>query len=242
MAFFLPANFRANIFNPSTIIMKKNLLKYRKPEILDGLFCGIGESLDIRFQEQELGQVNTFGELCDLVYSKLPLEKIALCTTQQSFYRLRSEIARFQQLDTEAITPGSRLEYLFPCAGRRRTIRQFHKHSGLSVLYLRPAKWIITVLMVILGAATVTLFFFPMLAATGFAIGLSGFLIATFSGTAFAYETVGEAAHAMAQEQYSVWRNNPNTVNHMEVESLIRKAFCEQFAFEPTMLTREAHF
>jgi hypothetical protein len=222
--------------------MKTNLLKYRQAEVLDGLFGGIGDSLNIRLQEQELGQVNTFGELCDLVFSKMPLEKVALCTSQQSFYRLRSEIARIQQLDARAITPGSRLEYLFPIKGRRRAIRQFHKESGLSVLYLRPAKWIITVLLVIFGGATVTLFFNPTLAAICFAIGIAGFLIATLFGTAFACETMGEAANTMAQEQYWVWRNNPNTVNHMEVESLIRKAFCEQFAFEPTMLTREAHF
>src|ERR1700760_3364119 len=115
--------------------MKTNLLKYRQPEVLDGMFCGIGESLDIKFQEQELGQVNTFGELCDLVYSKMPLEKVALCTTQQAFYRLRSEVAQFRGLDVETITPGSRLEHLFPCAGRRRLIREFQKESGLSVLY-----------------------------------------------------------------------------------------------------------
>src|ERR1700760_4126502 len=135
--------------------MKTNLLKYRQPEVLDGMFCGIGESLDIKFQEQELGQVNTFGELCDLVYSKMPLEKVALCTTQQAFYRLRSEIARYHGLDTETIKPGSRLEHLFPCSDRRRLVRRFNKASGISVLYLRPAKWIVSLLLLVLSAATV---------------------------------------------------------------------------------------
>jgi hypothetical protein len=222
--------------------MKTNLLKYRQPEVLDGLFGGIGETLNITFQEQELGQVKTFGDLCDLVYSKLPLEKVALCTTQQAFFRLRSEIARFRGLDTETITPGSRLEYLFPCAGRRRAVRQFHKDSGLSVLYLRPARWIITLLLVILAGATITLFFSAIAAAIGLGIGIAGFCIAAVSGNEFDCETVADAANAMAQAQYHVWRTNPNTVNHMEVEGMIRKAFCEQFAFEPTMLTREAHF
>ena len=222
--------------------MKTNLLKYRQPEVLDGLFCGIGESLHITFEEQELGQVNTFGELCDLVYSKLPLEKVALCTTQQAFYRVRSEIAHFRGLDMETIKPGSRLEHLFPCGGRRGMVRRFNRGSGLSLLYLRPAKWIVALLLMVLSAATVLLFFNWVLAGVGFLIGLAGFGIAAVSGGEFGYETVWDAAAAMAQQQYYVWRNNPHTVNHMEVEGVIRKAFCEQFSFEPSMLTREAHF
>lgn len=222
--------------------MKTNLQKYRNPEILDGLFGGIGESLDIHFQEQELGQVHTFGDLCDLAYSKMPLEKVALCTTQQAFYRLRSEIGRFQGIDMARITPETRLEQLFPRAGRRRLVKQFQQASGLSILYLRPKQWVVSALLTVLMASTVSLFMDGLIGLIGLLSGMLGFGIVAMSGKEFACETVGEAASLMAQEQYWVWRNNPNTVNHMEVEGLIRKTFCEQFAFEPTMLTREAHF
>jgi hypothetical protein len=96
--------------------------------------------------------------------------------------------------------------------------------------------------MVVVGWATGMLFFSVFLATIGFVIGIGGFLLAALFGTAFACETVGEAANAMTQEQNALWWDHPNTVNQLEVESLIRKAFCEQFSFEPTMLTREAHF
>lgn len=85
-------------------------------------------------------------------------------------------------------------------------VRRFNRASGLSVLYLRPAKWIVSLLLMVLSAATVLLFFNWVLAGVGFGIGLAGFVLASVSGGEFGY------------------------------------AFCEQFSFEPSMLTREAHF
>src|ERR1700759_2730981 len=75
--------------------------------------------LNFKFGKDDLKTTKTYGELCDIILSKVKQEQVDDCTTQQAFYKLRQAIAQIQSLEKNVITPKTDLESLLPKATRK---------------------------------------------------------------------------------------------------------------------------
>ena len=222
--------------------MDQILLNDCDSEDVDYVMADIVKSLDIKFAKGETPLVKTFGEFCDVIYSKLPKKEVSDCTTQQSFYKLRNEICLLRNLDVMHVVPASRLDDLVPRKGRRKVMRRLKKNLGIPISLLTPKDWILVTIVLGLLAAVVELFFNCLYGLEGLGAAISALVIADTLGTEFRFGSLGEVAREMAFSHYAKSRRDSESFNREEVDSLIRKHFCEGLIIEPQVLTREAKF
>lgn len=90
------------------------------PEDISDVLVKVEKSFGFKFGDTELKDTKTFGELCDIITSKVQGVNSNDCTTQQAFYKLRNAIADTLQIDKTGITPDTDLQKLFPKNIRRQ--------------------------------------------------------------------------------------------------------------------------
>jgi hypothetical protein len=129
------------------------------PDDISDVLVKIEKSFGLTLKTDSFKNAKTFGELCDIICSKIDLAHANDCTTQQAFYKIRESIAGTQFLEKNAITPNSGLEGLLPRKGRRHQIFQIRKESGLPLNILEPKGWIRAMLFLGLIASFIELFF-----------------------------------------------------------------------------------
>jgi hypothetical protein len=128
-----------------------------------------------RFARNELADTKTFGELRDIISSRISLELSDECTTQQVFYKIRQTITNLQLLGKNAITPDSELEGLFRKKDRRLKILQIGKQLGFLLKIFKPREWISNTLLLILLSLSVGLFINWKFGLFGVALSAIGF-------------------------------------------------------------------
>ena len=74
-------------------------------EEIEDLLLKVETSFDIRFADNELKGITTFGELCDIIENKIQLENSNDCTTQQAFYKLRDALTETFEIKREYVEP-----------------------------------------------------------------------------------------------------------------------------------------
>jgi len=222
--------------NTPEVIELKNI----DPEDIGDVLAKIEKSFGFRFARNELADTKTFGELCDIISSRINFELSDECTTQQVFYKIRQAVANIQLLEKNAITPDSELVGLFTNKGRRVKILQIGKKLGFSLKILKPREWISNALLLILFSSLVGLFISWKVGLIGVVLSAIGFRIADWFGNEFTVKTVGEVADKMARENYIKSRRNPQTVNRQEIVKKIKEVFSHDLDLDPSVLTREA--
>jgi len=210
------------------------------PEDISDVLVKIEKSFGFKFAKNELADTKTFGDLCDIITSRIDFEHSGDCTTQQVFYNIRQSITNIQLLGKNAITPDTELEGLFPKKGRRGMILQIRKELGFSLKILKPREWISNSHLLIFLSSLVGLFINWKFGLTGIVLSAIGFRIADWFGNAFTLKTVGEVADKMARENYIKSRRNPRTVNQQEIVDKIKDLFSHDLDLDPSVLTREA--
>lgn len=216
-------------------------LKNIDPEDISDVLVKIEKSFGFRFGRDELADTKTFGDLCDIIISRIDLELSDECTSQQVFYKIRQSIVNIQLMEKNAVTPDSELEVLFPKKGRKRNILKIEKELGFSLEILKPKEWITNTLLLILLGSLVGLFINWKFGLIGVALSAIGFRIADWFGKEFTVKTVGEIAEKMARENYIKSRRNPKTVNRQEIVKKIKELFSHDLDLDPSVLSREAH-
>src|SRR5688500_12256357 len=83
-------------------------------EDLSDILIKVEKSFDFKFAKAELKDVTTFGELCDIIISKVQGDNTDDCTTQQAFYKLRNAFSTAIPIDKDKITTETVLLELFP--------------------------------------------------------------------------------------------------------------------------------
>ena len=134
------------------------------PEEISGVLVKIEKSFGFKFGVTELKDTKTFGELCDIITSKVQGDNSNDCTTQQAFYKLRNAIADTLQIDKSSISPDTNLQNLFPKNIRRQSFEAIDGHFGFKTKVLRPKHSITGTLTVILLASLIGLFAFWQIA------------------------------------------------------------------------------
>ena len=108
------------------------------PEDIEDLLLEVEASFDIKFTDNELAHVRTFGDIIDHIKSKIKLVNTDDCTTQQAFYKLRRAIFTTLQIDKDRLTPDTLLQELLPRKTRKTGIESIEQALGfkLSLIHI----------------------------------------------------------------------------------------------------------
>ena len=230
-----------------TVTSNAMTTKAHKIEDLDSEEAGfliekIEKSFDIKFSETELMHINTLGELCDFIASKIQLDNSDDCTTQQAFYKLRDAITTIFNIDYKTITTDSPLNKILPRQNRRKKINDLEKYLNIQLNILRPPHWITITLLILLLSSIVGLFLNWQFCFLGLCVSFGGLWFSNKIGNELEIQTVGQLAEKMTRENYLKSRRNPKTVNKNEIEKLLIDWFSNDLGLEKSNLTRDAKF
>jgi hypothetical protein len=106
----------------------------------DDLINFLEHSFNIEFDWDELTRISTFGQLCDIIESKITDKHEESCTSQQAFYKLRSAIASVLKLNEQKISLDCRLETLFPRKDRKLLLHEVEWQLQFEINLLVPKK------------------------------------------------------------------------------------------------------
>ena len=210
------------------------------PEEIEDVLVKVESSFDIKFENNELANSTTFGELCDHITSKIELENSDDCTSQQAFYKLRSAISSTLKLDGKIISLDTLLSDILPRKGRRLGIKQLENHLGFKLNILRPPHWAIASLLIIFLASLIGLYFNWQFGLLGLGFSISGFWVAHKIGNEFDVQTIRQVVEKMTRENYIKARRNASTFNKNEVEKALTDLFSADLDLEKSKLSREA--
>jgi uncharacterized membrane protein len=198
----------------------------------------IEKSFEFKFIENELSDVKTFGDLCDAVLTKIELENIDDCTSQQAFYKFRKAIVKFSNIEEKHINPKTKLTEIFPKRLRIKRIKEIEKELNIELRLLRPPAFVSGPLIILLIVSLIGLILVLKLALIGLIVSVLGLYIAFKLGNTFNLQTVGQASDLMMQENYMKSRKNLETVNRKEIENVISDLFVDNLYLEKSELTR----
>jgi hypothetical protein len=217
-------------------------LKNIDSEDISDVLRKVEKSFGFQFGDTELQDVKTFGELCDIITSKVQGDNSDDCTTQQAFYKLRDAIAATLCIDKGSLTVDTKLQELFPRRQRRRQIKAVERLLGFKTKVLRPKHWLTTTLALILIASLVGLFISWQAGLAGLVFSFAALSISNKLGNEFDVTTVGQLAEKITRENYRQVRRNPTTVNQKEVAKKVKELFMTDLDLKEELLTRQATF
>lgn len=185
----------------------------------------IEKSYGIRFENNELSHIRTFGELCGHIISKLHLKDTEDYTTQQAFYRLKEAIVKTNPIDRSAIHTNTTLSSIFKRHCRRRQMRLIEDNLGFKLHALRPRYFIMWLPILLSVGFLITLFFHWQFGIAGIICSIILFKLTEKRGSEFKEETVGELVERITEENYLKLRRDPQTINKKEVIKKIERLF-----------------
>ncbi|HEX8377585.1 MAG TPA: hypothetical protein VF602_07185 [Pedobacter sp.] len=210
------------------------------PEEIEELLKKVEKSFNIRFEGMELAHLSTFGELCDHIANKIPLDDVGDCTTQQAFYKLRESMGVALNYRASELMPETELEVAFPRHNRISQIRQLEKHLGLKLDILRSKYVVSGALAIIILVSIVALFINWEIGLLGLVVFSIGLWVASKTGRELDLKTVGQVAEKMSRENYLKSRRNSNTFSKQEIEKVLKDWFSDEFGIETSKLGRDA--
>lgn len=208
-------------------------------EDIEDILFRIEQSYGFKFRENELKDVGTFGELCDIILTKIQGDDANDCTTQQAFYKLQNAIASALQINKRNIQTSTDLQILFPKINRRKNIKLINSELGFKVKILRPKQWIATTLVLTLFISLVLFIISWKIALLGLILSIVGINLADRLGSEFDLQNIGQVAEKISREHYVKVRRNSSTVNRNEVIQKIKELFKKDLDLDEMILERE---
>jgi hypothetical protein len=221
-------------------------VKYELSDIelqdIDDLLLKVEESFNIKFVDNELKDIQTFGQLCDHIINKIELDNKNDCTSQQAYYKLTNAISEELNLAKKSITPNTSLEIILPITDRRKRLKKIENHIGFKLNILRSPHWVTGSLGIIFLISFIMIFIKWEIGLGGIFLSVIGFWISSKTATVLDQKTVGEVAEKMTRENYIKSRTDPSTFNKTEIEKLLTDWFCKEFDLVKNDLKRESKF
>jgi len=213
------------------------------PEEIDLVLQKIQRSFDIRFEQEDLNHVKTFGQLCDAVQTKVKQKNGDGCTTQHAFYMLRNAINNtVAGADKELIKPQAKLCNIFPSDTRLQVIAEIEKELGFKMNLLKPKGIVVFVFSLLLGASLACLYFIPVVGGAGAVLAIAGLILAGKFGKEMPVKTLGDLAEKIAREHHLNCRRNAAHVNRVEIADKVKELFAHDLALEPQVINSNSRF
>jgi acyl carrier protein len=211
------------------------------PEDIGDLLVKIEKSFHIKFGKNELTEVKTFGELCDIIQSKVKGQTSTDCTTQQAFYKLRKVISEITT-NSRPIDIDTSLEEILPRRNRRLLVKQVDTHFGFRTNILSAKDRITTSLMIFLVLSLISLIWSWKVGIAGITLAVVLTMVANKFGKELSLKTAGELANKISREHYRDVRRHSMTVNPKEITEKVKEIFKEDLGLDDSALSREATF
>ena len=208
------------------------------PEDIEDVLKLIEKSYEIKFEENELGHIRTFGQLTDHIISKINLESKDDCTNQQAFYKLRTAICAIKA-DQNKVEPKTQLTDIFPRRTRRKEIKEIERRLELNLKALRPRHIITNSLLLILLFSIVGLFIKWQLGLAGLLLSVGGLWISEKTGSEFKDKAIGELADRLTQLNYIKSRRQSGTTNIKEIHDKIEKLFVDNLGLKDKTIDKD---
>ncbi|TWI83021.1 hypothetical protein IQ13_1127 [Lacibacter cauensis] len=218
-------------------------LKNIDPGDISDVLVKIEKSFGFKFGDTELKDVKTFGELCDIITSRVQGDNVDDCTNQQGFYKIRNAIATIQATDKNSITPDTNLQQIFPRPNRRKKIKELKNELDMAVDILDIKGWLRWTIFSGVAGSLIMFFFNWKLALSG----LTFFIVISwaaynFFAKEFKLATVGQLTEKLVRENYLKSRRNSSTINRNEIARKVKEFFSKELDLEEEVLTRQATF
>jgi len=199
---------------------------YADIEDVEDVLRKIELSYKIKFVTNEMAHLKTFGEISSYIIAKIELKNIDDCTSQQTFYKLRSAI---QSTGISAeILPTTSLRSLFPYRNRRKQIAAVEKNIGFKINALRPKPVTVKIILSFFLFSIILIFFNWKYGLAGFAISIILTKISDKTASHFCEETVGDLSKSIMYENYIESRTDPKTINKQEILRNIEALFIRE--------------
>jgi hypothetical protein len=221
--------------------MISNALKNTDPLDIDEAIESVEKTFGIHFQDNDFKNIRAFGEFCEMVKEKTNSEDLLDCTTQQTFYKLRSAYTQLQIVTDEVIRPRTELTALFPPKHRKNNIRRFQEILGIKLSILYPPKIIEIILAITIMAGFVSLFIDLKIGTAVIVLSFIGLHLGRKLGNNFRIKTFGDLAKQLKTECYSEVRNSP-AINKNEVKEIVKQIFMDKIGIDRKDLIDEAKF
>lgn len=197
------------------------------------------ESFGISFQQPDLVDVRTFGQLCVAVQAKLTGRLATDCTSQQAFYKARQAIRKYTA--AEHISPDTALVDILPSGRRRRqVVARIEQDLHMKLGILEMTSWQTNVGCLAVLVSLGSLFFNPLLTVAGLVAAVAWVRLASQFGTSLSVYTMRDMAERMSTRHYQASRRNSGTVNLQEVPGRIQQLFNRDYAIALHKLTPDA--
>jgi hypothetical protein len=210
------------------------------PEDVGEVLLKIERSFNIRFTDEDLTHINTFGALCDLVVNKVKHVQSDSCTTQQAFYKLRNAINAKKPIEKCNLKPQTKLCELFPRDNRIEIVADLENEMGLNMNLLRPKPFVVWAFAIALIVSVAISFVFGIVGYIGMVISIVGLILAGKFGKELKVKTLGDLSEKIAREHYLKCRRDASTVNRAEVAEKVKELLADYL--EPAALRKEARF
>nr|WP_067059953.1 hypothetical protein [Mucilaginibacter sp. L294] len=212
------------------------------PEDVGDVLLKIERSFNIRFTDEDLTHIKTFGALCDLVVDKVKQVQSDSCTTQQAFYKLRNAINAKKPIDKCDLKPQTKLCELFPRDNRIEVVADLESEMGLHMNLLRPKPVIVWAFVIALLAAVTVSLVYGVVGYIGTVVAITGLILAGKFGKELKVKTLGDLSEKIAREHYLKCRRDASTINRAEVAEKVKELFAEYLDVEPASLKKQARF
>jgi len=212
------------------------------PEDIGDVLLKIETSFNIRFEKEDLHDVKTFGQLCDVVQKKVKQKNGEGCTTQHAFYMLRHAINNTIGADKDLIKPQTKLSNIFPSDTRLQVIAEIEKELGFKMNLLKPKGAIVFAFSMLLGASLFSIYFLPIAGGAGTLLAIIGLILAGKFGKEMPVKTLGDLAEKIAREHYLNCRRNAAAVNRAEITDKVKELFVHELALEPQVVNGNSRF
>ena len=215
---------------------------YEDEDIFD-VVLKLEKSFGLKFEKDTFYSVKTFGDLCDIITSKVQGYNSDDCTSQQAFYKVRTAIAVTQLIDKNSISPDTKLQDIFPKGKRRQKIKELQIELGIPFGILDIKSWLGWTIFIGIVASLVTFFFRWQLALSGllFFIGV-GWTANNFFAKEFELKTVRQLTEKLARENYVDIRRTKGTINRQEILKVIIDTFSNDLDTDKAYLTKNDKF
>ena len=216
--------------------MKKNILDNYELENIEDCIPTIEEMYNFKLEEGETEKLKNFDEFCDVIISKIKIENIESCTTQQAFYKLRNSLIEEKISEKEKIKLESKLFELFPRKNRIELVRKVEKNIGFKLNILKPPKFIFYSLVILSIISFVLLFINLKFGIWGIGFSIFGFYLCSWFGKEISIENLKELVEKITSENYLKVRRQSSTVNKSELKNILTDWFAENSGIEKQKL------
>ncbi len=203
---------------------------------LEKVFVAFG----ISCVNNEMAHIQTFGEMCDYIETKINREHVGDCTTQQAFYKLRDAFSSVLKVDTSSITPSTEIANLLPAKHRKKRISQIENRIGIKLNILEAPHWITYSLILLFFLSLGILFVSTAVGLFGIAAFIVGGVLARVFGNELTIDDIGQLARKINNERYVNVRRNPQTMNKREIRNVIINIFERELGVDASKLTNDA--